>query len=178
MSRRNTKKQQIHAAVSAQASSKQQQGTVRPTPPVNPRDGSAHEFQFLVANANFMLNDVQNESMAEQLRERVRYYGEMEYAVDFALVCEPEWLEKNVPADQLAKLGRPAVALVSTEKDWMVFMRLRLDRVISGSFNATWEEATKGDSEKIPDFPPQKWIAPYSPYAKGWWEKFLPENVN
>merc|ERR1719261_552471 len=146
VSRRNNVKQQ------AASSKPQQQGTVRPTPPVNPRDGSAHEFQFLVANANFMLNDVQNESMAEQLRERVRYYGEMEYAVDFALVCEPEWLEKNVPADQLAKLGRPAVALVSTEKDWMVFMRLRLDRVISGSFNATWEEATKGDSEKIPDF--------------------------
>lgn len=30
----------------------------------------------LVANANFMFNDVQNEALAEQLREKKRFYGE------------------------------------------------------------------------------------------------------
>ena len=160
-------------AVRARAAVPQSSELVRPEAPVNPRAGVEHKFHFLVANANFMLNDVQNESMAEQLRERVRFYGEQEWPVDFALVCEPEWLEKHVPADVVPKIGRPCVALVSTEKDWMVFMKLRLDRVVSGSFDATWDEAVKGDNAKIPDFPEQKWIAPYSPYAKGWWEKFL-----
>ena len=32
------------------------------------------QYYALLANANFMLNDVQNESMAEQLRERVRFF--------------------------------------------------------------------------------------------------------
>ena len=30
----------------------------------------------------------------------------------------------------------------------------------------------------VPDFkPPEKWTAPYSPYAYGWWEAFFPENA-
>ena len=30
----------------------------------------------------------------------------------------------------------------------------------------------------VPEFqPPDKWTAPYSPYAYGWWEAFFPEKT-
>ena len=39
-----------------------------------PSPVTATQYHALLANAEFMLNDVQNESMAEQLRERVRFF--------------------------------------------------------------------------------------------------------
>lgn len=71
-----------------------------------------------VANAEFMLNDIQNESFAEQLREKTRFYKENDYDLDFFMVCEPEWLDKQHP-DLSKKVGRPCVALVGTEENWI-----------------------------------------------------------
>lgn len=65
-----------------------------------------------------MLHDVQNESLAEQLREKVRLYGERGKEIDFFLVPEPVWLDERYP--EKAKLvGRPCVALVSSDPVWM-----------------------------------------------------------
>lgn len=47
------------------------------------------KWYTLVANAEFMLHDVQNEAFAEQLRERVRLFGEKNRKLDFFLVSEP-----------------------------------------------------------------------------------------
>ena len=72
-------------------------------------------WHAVVANADFMLHDVQNESFAEQLRERRRLFKEKNTPLDFWLVSEPAWLEKQFPAEA-KKVGRPCVALVSTDK--------------------------------------------------------------
>ena len=72
----------------------------------------------LVANAEFMLHDVQNEAFAEQLRERVRLFGEKDRKQDFFLVCEPAWLDARFP-QEAKRVGRPCVALVSTDKIWI-----------------------------------------------------------
>jgi Protein of unknown function (DUF2488) len=71
-----------------------------------------------VANAQFMLNDVQNESFAEQLREKTRYYREKGWELDFFLVCEPEWLDKQHPAEA-KKVQRPCVAVIGAEESWI-----------------------------------------------------------
>ena len=71
-----------------------------------------------VANAQFMLNDVQNESFAEQLREKTRYYREKGQELDYFLVCEPEWLDKQHP-EAAQKVQRPCVALVGQEESWI-----------------------------------------------------------
>lgn len=53
------------------------------------------------------------------------------------------------------------------------FMKLRLDRVLKLDVgNMSIDEATKSTAE-IPEFKDQEWIAPYSPYSKGWWEVFM-----
>lgn len=65
-----------------------------------------------------MLNDVQNESFAEQLREKTRFYKENDYELDFFMVCEPAWLDEQHP-EAAKKVGRPCVALVGTEENWI-----------------------------------------------------------
>lgn len=72
-----------------------------------------------MANAEFFLNDVQNESVAEQLRERVRYFKEKGRPVDFYLVPNPTWLDARYP-EQGKLVRRPCVALVSTDKQWIL----------------------------------------------------------
>lgn len=72
----------------------------------------------LVANAEFMLHDVQNEALAEQLRERKRLFGEQDRKLDFFLVSEPTWLEARYP-EEAKRVRRPCVALVSTDKIWI-----------------------------------------------------------
>jgi hypothetical protein len=53
------------------------------------------------------------------------------------------------------------------------FLRLRLDRVLTFELGKmTLDEVTKSNGT-VPDFPPPKnWIAPYAPYAPGWWRVF------
>lgn len=129
------------------------------------------EWYAVVARADFFFNDVQNETLAEQLRELKRYYEEKNRKLDFFFVSEPEWLDRFPEA---SKVQRPCVALVSTDKEWMIFMKLRLDRVLKIDLGKmSIDEATKSTAP-VPEFkPPEKWTAPYAPYAPGWWEVFM-----
>jgi hypothetical protein len=77
---------------------------------------SQPEWFALVARADFFFNDVQNEALAEQLRELKRYYEEIDRTLDFFFVSEPEWLS-NFPEAKAVK--RPSVALISTDKTWI-----------------------------------------------------------
>jgi hypothetical protein len=71
-----------------------------------------------VANAEFYFNDVQNEAMAEQMREKARFYTEQNMAPDFFFVANPKWLDAKFPAE--AKLvRRPCAALVSPDLMWI-----------------------------------------------------------
>lgn len=76
------------------------------------------EWVALLANADFWFNDVQNESVAEQLRERVRFFKEIGRPVDFYFVPEPAWLATKFPG-QSAQVRRPCVALMSSDKMWI-----------------------------------------------------------
>jgi hypothetical protein len=73
----------------------------------------------LVANAEFFCNDVQNEPMAEQLRERVRYFKEQGRETDYFLVPNPTWLDAKFP-EAGKQVKRPCMALVSTDHQWIM----------------------------------------------------------
>ena len=70
---------------------------------------------------------------------------------DFWIVPEPAWLDARFPAEA-KKVGRPCVALVSTNTYWMTFMKLRLDRVLviklEESKGMTKEEALKSNGKR------------------------------
>lgn len=75
-------------------------------------------WHAVIASADFMLHDVQNESFAEQLRERRRLFNEKGKPLDFWLVAEPAWLDESF-AEKSKKVKRPSVALVSTDEIWI-----------------------------------------------------------
>lgn len=134
----------------------------------------ASKYYFVVANAKFMLDD--EEHFKELLFERLRNYGERNKERDFWLVIEPKFLDKfpNI----VSRLRRPAVALVSTNGPWITFMKLRLDRVLSDSYEAnSIEEALASNPATLEFEKPEKWVAPYPKYEYGWWEAFLPAGL-
>ncbi|KAJ9145787.1 hypothetical protein P3X46_028126 [Hevea brasiliensis] len=131
----------------------------------------ANKYYFAVANAKFMLDE--EEHFKELLFERLRNYGERNKELDFWLVIEPKFLDKFPNINK--RLKRPAVALVSTNGPWITFMKLRLDRVLSDSYEAdTLEEALASNPTTLEFEKPEKWVAPYPKYEYGWWEPFLP----
>lgn len=135
---------------------------------------TATKWIGLVANAEFFCNDVQNEPLAEQLRERVRYFKEIDRPIDFYLVPNPTWLDAKFP-QQAKQVKRPCMALVSTDEQWMTFMKLRLDRVLKVDLSALSKDEVMAAGEELPDFKkPEKWTAPYSMYTPGWWKLFYP----
>ena len=72
-------------------------------------------YYFLVANAKFMLDE--EEHFQEQLAEKLRNYGERDKEQDFWLVVEPKFLDRFPNITK--RLKRPAVALVSTDGNWI-----------------------------------------------------------
>ncbi|KAL5210910.1 hypothetical protein ABZP36_006533 [Zizania latifolia] len=144
-----------------------QQGS--PEPPV--QEAKPKRYYFLVANAKFMLDE--EEHFQEQLAEKLRNYGEHDKERDFWLVVEPKFLDRFPNITK--RLNRPAVALVSTDVNWITFMKLRLDRVLADQFEAeTLEEALSSNPVDLKFEKPEKWTAPYPKYEYGWWEPFLP----
>lgn len=128
-------------------------------------------YYFLVANAKFMLDE--EEHFQEQLAEKLRNYAERDKEQDFWLVVEPKFLDRFPNITK--RLKRPAVALVSTDGNWITFMKLRLDRVLQDQFDAeSVEEALASNPVELKFEKPEKWTAPYPKYGFGWWEPFLP----
>lgn len=141
---------------------------------LSPEKQETKKYYFVVANAKFMLDE--EEHFKEQLYERLRYYGERDKEQDFWLVIEPKFLEKF--PDITKRLRRPAVALVSSNGPWITFMKLRLDRVLSDSYEAdSLEEALACNPTTLEFEKPENWVAPYPKYEFGWWEPFLPTAI-
>lgn len=91
--------------------------------------------------------------------------------MDFYMVSQPAWLESKFP-DLDKRVRKPAVALVATDKTWIVFMKLRLDRVLQLDLGEmTAEEVTQSMGD-IPEFKNPMPPMPYAPYAHGWWKVF------
>ncbi|ONK78180.1 uncharacterized protein A4U43_C02F15380 [Asparagus officinalis] len=133
------------------------------------------KYYFLVANAKFMLDE--EEHFRELLFERLRNYGERNKEQDFWLVIEPKFLERFPEVTK--RLKRPAVALVSTDSNWITFMKLRLDRVLAENFEAeSFAKAMVSNPIDLQFEKPEKWVAPYPKYEYGWWESFLPKETS
>jgi hypothetical protein len=90
-------------------------------------------YHFVAASERFLC---QEEPLEEVLRERVRHYGETGKAIDFWLVKRPAFLEAPELASQVAAVPRPAAAVVSTDEKFITFLKLRLEFVATGSFQA------------------------------------------
>lgn len=90
-------------------------------------------YHFVAASERFL---VEEEPLEEVLRERVRNYGETGKAIDFWLVKRPAFLDSPGLAGVAAAVPRPAAAVVSTDEKFITFLKLRLEFVATGSFEA------------------------------------------
>jgi hypothetical protein len=90
-------------------------------------------YYYLLASQRFLLEE---EPFEEVLKERIRYYHEQEKEIDFWLVKQPAFLEAPELAQLKAKCPQPAVAIISTNPQFITWLKLRLEYVITGEFKA------------------------------------------
>ncbi len=90
-------------------------------------------YHFIAASEAFLTVE---EPLEEVLRERVRNYGEQGKAIDFWLVRRPLFLEAAELAAVAGLVPRPAAAVVSTDEKFITFLKLRLEFVARGQFEA------------------------------------------
>jgi len=90
-------------------------------------------YHFVAASERFLIEE---EPLEEVLRERVRNYGEQGKEIDFWLVKRPAFLESPELAAVAGAVPRPAAAVVSTDEKFITFLKLRLEFVATGRFEA------------------------------------------
>lgn len=90
-------------------------------------------YYYVAASRKFLLEE---EPFEEVLKERVRYYQEQEKEVDFWLVEQPAFLDAPEMADVKAKCPQPAAAIITTNSSFMNWLKLRLEYVATGQFEA------------------------------------------
>ena len=90
-------------------------------------------YHFIAASEAFLTVE---EPLEEVLRERVRNYGEQGKTIDFWLVRQPRFLEAPELASVAGSVPRPAAAVVSSDEKFITFLKLRLEFVARGTFEA------------------------------------------
>ena len=97
-------------------------------------------YHFVAASERFLTEE---EPLEEVLRERRRHYSEADKEIDFWLVRQPAFLlapELNAVRE---RIPQPAAAVISTDPTFITFLKLRLEYVLTGEFDAP--------SDTIPD---------------------------
>lgn len=90
-------------------------------------------YYYVLASKKFLMED---EPLEEVLRERVRHYQEQEKEIDFWLVPQPAFLEAPELAAVKAQCPQPAAAVISTNAQFITWLKLRLEFVLTGEFQA------------------------------------------
>jgi hypothetical protein len=97
-------------------------------------------YYYVLASQRFLLEE---EDLDEVFKERTRNYQEQEKQIDFWLVKQPAFLETPAMAQVKAKCPQPSAAIISTDPKFITWLKLRLEYVLTGEFQAP--------SETIPD---------------------------
>ncbi|HLO88236.1 MAG TPA: MgPME-cyclase complex family protein [Nostocaceae cyanobacterium] len=90
-------------------------------------------YYYVLASQHFLMEE---EPLEEVLKERTRHYHEQEKEIDFWLVKQPAFLEAPEMAKIKAKCPKPAAAIISTNPQFITWLKLRLEYVVTGEFQA------------------------------------------
>ena len=96
-------------------------------------------YYFVAASEKFLTVE---EPIEEILKERMRNYKENNKEIDFWLLKNPTFLQTNQFADLTAKIPYPPAAVLSTDKKFITFLKLRLEFVAVGEFEFPNAEIT------------------------------------
>ncbi len=90
-------------------------------------------YHYLLASQKFLIEE---EPLHEVFEERQRYYRENQKEIDFWLVKQPAFLEAPEMAELKRSCPQPCVAVISTNQQFITWLKLRLEYVLMGSFSA------------------------------------------
>ena len=89
------------------------------------------KYFFVAASEKFLTVE---EPIEEILKERMRNYKENNKEIDFWLLKNPSFLQTIQYVDLKAKIPSPAATIISTDKKFITFLKLRLEFVAVGEF--------------------------------------------
>jgi hypothetical protein len=90
-------------------------------------------YYYVLASQRFLLEE---EPFDEVIQERIRNYKEQNKEIDFWLVKQPAFLESPEFAEIKAKCPQPSAAVISTNSQLITWLKLRLEYVLTGEFQA------------------------------------------
>ena len=96
-------------------------------------------YFFVAASEKFLTVE---EPVEEILKERMRNYKENNKEIDFWLLKNPSFLQTAQFIDLKAKIPLPPAAILSTDKKFITFLKLRLEFVAVGEFEFPNAEIT------------------------------------
>ena len=96
-------------------------------------------YFFVAASEKFLTIE---EPLDEILKERMRNYKENNKEKDFWLLINPSFLQSSQFIDMTAKIPSPPAAVLSTDKKFITFLKLRLEFVAVGEFEYPNAEIT------------------------------------
>ena len=88
-------------------------------------------YFFVAASEKFLTVE---EPIEEILKERMRNYKENNKEIDFWLLKNPSFLQTAQFVDLNKKIPSPSAAVISTDKKFITFLKLRLEFVAYGEF--------------------------------------------
>ena len=96
-------------------------------------------YFFIAASEKFLTVE---EPLEEILKERERNYKENNKEIDFWLLKNPSFLQTTQFVDLKSKIVSPPAAVISTDKKFITFLKLRLEFVAVGEFESPNAEIT------------------------------------
>ena len=88
-------------------------------------------YYFVAASEKFLTVE---EPLDEILKERERNYKENDKEIDFWLLKNPSFLQTTQFLNLKSKIPFPPAAVISTDKKFITFLKLRLEFVAVGEF--------------------------------------------
>ena len=90
-------------------------------------------YYYVAASQKFLLEE---EPFEEVIEERIRNYQERNQEIDFWFIKQPAFLSAPEMAEVKTAIPQPSAAVVTTNKQLATWLKLRLEYVLSGEFEA------------------------------------------
>lgn len=93
-----------------------------------------YHYHFVVASQDFL---VREEPIEEILRERKDYYKSINKEIDFWFIVNPNFIDKAIFYDDYKQLPKKCAAIISLDKQFIEWLKLRIGLVTVGTFQAS-----------------------------------------
>lgn len=95
------------------------------------------KYYFVLASRQFLISQ---EPLEEVLRERIQYYCRTKKRIDFWLLPNPQFLQSENFKYLKNKFPQNCIAITSTNKIFISWLKLRLNNVFVGEFSGPNEQ--------------------------------------